>query len=68
MKIMNCSVKKTKKLIGKVKLETYKTIWIDECVCLRLKTHSFKCKDSIESKNKIKAFSRSQSKHVEFEE
>ena len=59
---------KNKKVIGEYKIETPKGIWIDEFVCLRSKAYSFKCKDNIESKNKIKGISKFQSKHVEFEE
>ena len=43
-----------KKVIGNLKIETPKNIFIDEIVCLRSKRYSFKCKDNIESKNKIK--------------
>ena len=50
------------------KIETPKNIWIDEFVCLRSKAYLFKCKDNIESKNKIKGISKSQSKHNKFEE
>ena len=35
-------------------MNVLKNIWIDEFVCLRSKAYSFKSKDSIESKNKIK--------------
>ena len=59
---------KNKKVIGKFKRETPKNNWIDEFVCLRSKTYSFKCKDNIESKNEIKEISKSQSKHIKFEE
>ena len=59
---------KNKKVIGKFKIETPKNIWIDEFVCLRSKAYSFKCKDKIESKNKMKGISKSQSKHIKFEE
>ena len=59
---------KIKKVIGKFKLETPKNIWIDEFVCLRSKVCSFKCKDNKEDKNKIKGISKSQSKHIKFEE
>ena len=60
--------KKNKKVIGKFKIETPKNIFIDEFGCLRSKAYSFKCKDKIESKNKIKGISKSQSKHIKFEE
>ena len=59
---------KNKKVIGKFKIETPKNIWIDEFVCLRSKAYSFKCKDNNEDKNKIKGISKSQSKHIKFEE
>ena len=59
---------KNKKVIGKFKIETIKNIWIDEFVCLRPKTYSFKCNDNTESKNKIKGISKSQSKRTKFEE
>ena len=56
------------KIIGKFKIETPKNIWIDEFVCLRSKAYSFKCKNKDENKNKIKGISKSQSKHIKFEE
>ena len=59
---------KNKKVIGKFKIETPKNIWTDEFVCLRSKAYSLKCKDNNESKNKIKGISKSQSKHIKFEE
>ena len=59
---------RNKKVIGKFKIETPKNSWIDEFVCLRSKAYLFKCKDNIESKNKIKGISKSQSKHIQFEE
>ena len=59
---------KNKKIIGKFKIETPKNIWIDEFICLRSKAYSFKCKDNDEDKNKIKGISKSQSKHIKFEE
>ena len=59
---------RNKKVIGKFKIETPKNIWIDEFVCLRSKAYSFKCKNSDENKNKIKGISKSQSKHIKFEE
>ena len=49
-----------KKVIGEFKIETPKNVFIDEFVCLRSKAYSFKCKDNIESKNKIKGISKSQ--------
>ena len=59
---------KNKKVVGKFKLEAPKNIWIDEFVCLRSKAYSFKCNDNNENKNKIKGISKSQSKHIKFEE
>ena len=59
---------RNKKVIGKFKLETPKNIWIDEFVCLRSKAYSFKCKDNNENKNKKKGISKSQSKHIKFED
>ena len=59
---------KNKKVIGKFKIETPKNIIIDEFVCLRSKAYSFKCKNNDENKNKIKGISKSQSKHIKFEE
>ena len=57
---------KNKKVFGKYKIETPKNIWIDEFICLRSKMYAFKCGDN--SKNKLKGFSKSQSKHIKFEE
>ena len=59
---------RNKKVIGKFKIETPKNIGIDEFVCLRSKAYSSKCKDKDENKNKIKGISKSQSKHIKFEE
>ena len=59
---------KNKKRIGKFKIETPKNICINEFVCLRSKAYSFKCKNNDENKNKIKGISKSQSKHIRFEE
>ena len=67
-KIHELYSEKNKKVIGKFKIETPKNIWIDEFVCLRSKAYSFKCKDNKEDKNKIKRISKSQSKHIKFEE
>ena len=55
---------RNKKVIGKFKIETPKNNWIDEFICLRSKAYSFKCKDNINCKNKIKGISKSQSKHI----
>ena len=59
---------KNKKVISKLKIETPEKIIIDEFVCLRSKAYSFKCKDNDESKNLKKGISKSQSKHIKFEE
>ena len=59
---------KNKKIIGKFQNECAKNIWIDEFVCLRSKAYSFKCKNIDENKNKIRGISKSQSKHIRFEE
>ena len=57
---------KNKKLLGKLKIETPKNIWIDEFVCLRSKMYSFKCEG--DSKNKLKGVSKPYSKNIKFEE
>ena len=57
---------KNKKVIGKFKIETPKSIWIDEFVCLRSKMYAFKCGN--DSKNELKGVSKSQSKNIKFEE
>ena len=59
---------KNKKIISKLKIEIPKFIWIDEFICLRSKAYSFKCTDDNENKNKLKCFSKPQSKHIKFEE
>ena len=59
---------RNKKVIAKFKLETPKNFWIDEFVCLRSKAYSFKCKINDENKNKIKTISKSESRHIKFEE
>ena len=59
---------KTKNFIGKFKMETPKTIWIDEFVCLRSKVYSFKCKKKTKIKTKTRDVSKSLSKHIKFEE
>ena len=59
---------RNKKVIGKFKIETPKNIWIDEFICLRSKAYSFNCENNDENKNKIKGISKSQSKHIKFEE
>ena len=57
---------KNKKVIGKFKNECPKNIWIDEFICVRSKMYAFKCGN--DSKNKLKGISKSQSKHIKFEE
>ena len=57
---------KNRKVIGNIKIETPKNIWIDEFICLRSKMYAFKCGD--DSKNKLKGTSKSQPKHIKFEE
>ena len=66
MKIMNYSGTKTKKTIGKFKIETPKNTWIDEFICLRRKMYAFK--GGNDSKNKLKGTSKSQSKNNKIEE
>ena len=61
-------IEKNKKIIGRFKNECPKNTWIDEFVCLRSKAYSFNCKNIDENKNKIKGVSKSQSKHIKFEE
>ena len=60
------SNKKNNKVIGKFKIETPQIIWIYEFVCLTSKMYAFKCGD--DSKNNLKGISKSQSKHIKFEE
>ena len=57
---------KNKKLIGFIKIEIAKNIWIAEFFCLRSKMYAFFCRD--DSKNKLKGLSKTQSKHIKFEE
>ena len=61
---------KNKKVLGKFKIETPKNIFIDEFIALGSKMYAFKCKDKDmeEYKNKLKGISKSQSKHIKFEE
>ena len=63
---MNYLVIKTKKMKRKIKIETPKLIWIDEFVSLRSKMCSFECGD--DNKNKLQGVSKSQSKHIKFED
>ena len=55
-----------KKVIGKLKIETPKNIWIDEFICLRSIMNVFKYGGV--GKNKLKGISKSQSKNIKFEE
>ena len=57
---------KNKKVIGEFKIETPKNNWIDEFICLRSKMYAFECGN--DRKNKYKGISKSQSKHIKFEE
>ena len=57
---------KNKNLVGEFKLETPKNIWIDDFVCLGGKMYAYKCGD--DNRNKLNGFSKSQSKHIKFEE
>ena len=59
---------KNKKVLGKVKIETPKNIFIDEFIALRSKMYAFKCKDKDEDKNKLEGISKSQSKNIKFVE
>ena len=59
-------INKNKKVVGKYKLETPKSIWIDEFVCLRSKMYAPNCGD--DSKNKLKGISENQSKNIKFDE
>ena len=60
------SVKKNKEVLGIFKIETPKNNWIDEFVCLRSETYSFKCAD--DKKNKLKGVSKSESIRIKIEE
>ena len=55
---------KNKKVIGKFKTESPKSIWIDEFIALRSKCYASRCGD--DSKNKLKGISKSQSKNIKF--
>ena len=50
--------------MGKFTIETPKTIWIDDLVCLRSILFSFKCGD--DNKIKLKGVSKCQSNHFKF--
>ena len=53
-------------LFGKFKIETPKSIWIDEFITSRSKMYAFRCGD--DSKRKLKDISKSQSKNIKFEQ
>ena len=53
---------KNKKVIGFFKIETPRSIWIDQFVCLRSKIFAFKCGD--DSMKKSGGVSKSQSKNI----
>ena len=55
-----------KKVVGKFEIETPENIWIDEFVCLRPKSFSFKC--GKKNTKKLKGISKSYSKNIEFDE
>ena len=57
---------KSKKWIGRIKIETLKSILIDEFIVSRSKCYAFNCGDV--SKNKLKDVSKSQSKIFNFQE
>ena len=57
---------KNKRVIGFFKIETPKSIWIDEFVCLRSEMYAFKYGN--DSKNRKKGISKAQSKNIKFEE
>ena len=55
-----------KKVVGKFKIETPNSIWIDEFIALRSKAYSFKCGEQTE--NKLKGITKPQTKCIKFEE
>ena len=55
-----------KKVLGKYKIETPESIWIDEIIALRSKAYAFKCNNK--STNKLKGITKSQAKNIKFEE
>ena len=57
---------KIRKVIGKIKIETPKRIWIDDFIALRSKCYAFKYGD--DSKSKLNGISKSQSKNIKFED
>ena len=59
---------KNKKVLGKIKIETPKNIFIDEFIALKSKMYAFKWKNEKEDKNKLKGISKRQSKNIKFVE
>ena len=59
---------KHKKVIGNIKEENPENMKIDELVCLRSKSYSFKGANDNESKIKLKSNFESQSEHIKLEE
>ena len=57
---------KKKKALGKYKIETPKSVFIDEFICLRSEMYAFKCGD--DSKNRLKGITKAHSKNIKFEE
>ena len=57
---------KNKKVLGKLKIETPKNIFVDEFIALRSKMYAFNCGD--DSKNRLKGISKAQSNNIKFEE
>ena len=57
---------KNNKVIGKFKIETLKSFWIDKFIALRSKCYAFECGD--DSKSKLKGISKSQTKNIKFVE
>ena len=53
-------------MIGNFNKEAPKSIWIDGCFCLRIKTSVFKCGD--DSKNILKGICKPQSKVIKFDD
>ena len=54
------------RVVAKFKIETAKSICLNDFICLGRKAYSFKC--GSDNKNKKKGFSESQSKNLRFEE
>ena len=53
-------------MIGKIKTETLKNIWINEFIVLRSKCYAFRCGG--DSKSRLKGIPKSQSKNIKFVE